>query len=321
MSHDGKWITGLTAPVELVEAARRVFQARLGIVRQQVTQMLHGEPSDIEAVHQLRVATRRAGASLELFADCVPPRRYKTARKLLRRLRRAAGAVRDWDVFTEMLGGWMQTQRPEAEQAGLDFLLGYSQGQRQAGLTALAKVLAKQAPRVPAVVADLIHSVQPPRDGAAQTLCESAQQHLRGLLTELDEAIHARPSDFEHLHQIRIIAKRLRYAIEIFADLYAPELREQLYPAIVQAQELLGSVNDSHVAVQRLATVQAEVAARLPSRSARLQPGLAALRAYHEARLGQAGAEFARWCDQWQSLIAQYPPTELLAVGLSLGSD
>lgn len=321
MACDGKWITGLTAPVELVEAAKRVFRVRLGVLSQQVSELLQGDMSDSEGVHQLRVATRRAGASLELFADCVPPRRYRATRKLLRRLRRAAGAIRDWDVFAQMLCKWIQTGRAESEQAGLDYLLGFAQGQRQAGFAALTHTLTKQSRRLPNVIADLLDSVGPPRDGAAQTLCESAQEHLKQLLGELEQATQSPPSDFEQLHQVRIVGKRLRYAIEIFADLYSPELREQLYPAIVQLQELLGSVNDSHVCVQRLSDIQSEFELRWPSRSARLRPGIEALRAHHEVRLGQASAEFAQWCRSWQQLTMHYPPTELLAVGVFSGGE
>src|SRR5207244_2166671 len=84
---------------------------------------------DIENVHQLRVATRRAAAALRIFLDCLPGRLHDKTRKALRGLRRAAGEARDWDVFFEHLKT-PAARAPVAQTRGLIFLLGYAHGQR-----------------------------------------------------------------------------------------------------------------------------------------------------------------------------------------------
>src|SRR5690242_19716355 len=100
---EGKWIPGLTPETPVVDAARRTLAARLAVVRHYLPLAAEHADKDIENVHQLRVATRRTAAALRMFAMCLPQKRAKTARKQLRRLRRAAGDARDWDVFLEML--------------------------------------------------------------------------------------------------------------------------------------------------------------------------------------------------------------------------
>ena len=51
---------------------------------------------------------------------------------------------------------------------------------------------------------------------------------------------------------MRILGKRLRYAMEMFADCFGPAFREELYPAVEQMQEILGRANEqSDVAVTR----------------------------------------------------------------------
>jgi CHAD domain-containing protein len=52
-------------------------------------------------------------------------------------------------------------------------------------------------------------------------------------------------------HRVRILGKRLRYAMEIFADCFPPEFNEQYYPTVEEMQEILGRANDSHVACER----------------------------------------------------------------------
>src|SRR5215831_7032142 len=96
---EGKWISDLAAETPLVDAARRVLSIRLEVVRDWLGLALREPDKDPEHVHQLRVGTRRAGAALEIFAPCLPEKVYDAARRHLRRLRRAAGAARDWDVF------------------------------------------------------------------------------------------------------------------------------------------------------------------------------------------------------------------------------
>src|SRR5690349_7794695 len=96
---DGKWITDLRADTPLPEAAQRVLAVRLEVVGHYLPRAVQEPDRDPEFVHQLRVGTRRADAALRIFRPCLPRKVYKKARRRLRELRRAAGAVRDWDVF------------------------------------------------------------------------------------------------------------------------------------------------------------------------------------------------------------------------------
>src|SRR5262249_20900183 len=101
--HDGKWIRELTAALPLADAARRVLAIRLATVHRALPLAIQDARRDIEHVHQLRVATRRARAALDIFIDCLPDGAYRAAKKELRKIRRAAGAARDWDVFLAAL--------------------------------------------------------------------------------------------------------------------------------------------------------------------------------------------------------------------------
>jgi len=99
---DGKWVSGLTAEMELVEAARRVLEVRLRVVGEYLPRVERADPTDTENVHQLRVATRRAGAALRIFKVCLPHKVARRAGQRLRRIRRAAGRGR----ATGTSSGW-----------------------------------------------------------------------------------------------------------------------------------------------------------------------------------------------------------------------
>src|SRR5438132_103344 len=72
----------------------------------------------------------------------------------------------------------------------------------------------------------------PSADHAGRTLLDLARPLLANLLRDLDTAAGQDLDDYAHLHQVRIAGKRLRYAMEVFGECFAPPFREELYPAV-----------------------------------------------------------------------------------------
>jgi CHAD domain-containing protein len=297
---EGKWISDLTADTALADAARRVLAVRLEVVRDYLRQALHESDKDPEYVHQLRVGTRRAGAALEIFALCLPDKAYQAARKQLRRVRRAAGEARDWDVFLLELHR-RHRQHVERDQPGLDFLLGYALAQRTAAQAHLQAASPKPPFEFQRFLAETVAAVRPPHpDDSPRRLLDLARPLLSTLLKELDQASACDLNDYDHLHRVRIAGKRLRYAMEVFADCFGPAFREQLYPAVEEMQEILGRANDSHVASQRVTALRAKLLQTAPEPWQRFKPGIEGLLRYHQRRLPKERRRFLRWWQRWQ---------------------
>ena len=127
---EGKWVTGLHPGMPADEAARVALSVRLSAVRHRLPPAAERAAEDVEHVHQLRVATRRAGAAVGIFRDLLPPKPRRAARTVLRAVNRAAGAARDWDVFQEMLAAPGAAPPSDGEAAG--FLAGYALRERVA---------------------------------------------------------------------------------------------------------------------------------------------------------------------------------------------
>jgi CHAD domain-containing protein len=58
---------------------------------------------EIERVHDMRVATRRLRAAMEVFEPCFPPKRFRKALKEVKALADALGERRDRDVQLEFI--------------------------------------------------------------------------------------------------------------------------------------------------------------------------------------------------------------------------
>ena len=307
---DGKWIEGLRADMPITEAAHRVLKARLGVVRERLPHALFEADKDPEHVHQLRVGTRRAAAAVGIFAGCLPAKRYGKIRKRLRKIRRAAGEARDWDVFLETLAA-LAGKTTAAQNPGLDFLAGYGTSQRAAAQTHLIEINQDKLKSFDELVDQTLTAVQEP-SGGARNLVDLAGPLLGKFLRELEQAAGRDLQPYEHLHQVRILGKRLRYAMEIFASCFAAPFREVYYPAVEEMQEILGLANDSFVARQRLEASRDQVKAARNAGWKRLQPGFQVLLRFHARRLPEQRKRFQKWWKEWQRSGAESAFADLL---------
>jgi CHAD domain-containing protein len=150
-------VPGLRPDTPYAEAAARVLAVRAQEVFDHADGVL--DTSDIERVHDMRVATRRLRAVLEIFGPALPRRDAAQALKDVKRLADALGARRDPDVHVEALervaAGLGQPDRPgvrslvaeiRAEQAeGNELLAAELQRARDTGLRERLVALAASA--------------------------------------------------------------------------------------------------------------------------------------------------------------------------------
>jgi len=251
---------GLEPTDSLAEAGRKVLSFHFG-------RMLSHEPgtrlgNDIEALHDMRVATRRMRAAFRVFSSGF---RQKTVKPLLVGLRataRALGQVRDLDVFIDKLQQYQQFL-PENEQAGLQLLLEtWSAKRDQARQEMLAYLDSKKYRRFKK---DFLKFVTTPGLGV-KPISDDKPYQLRylvpGLIYDRYEAVHAYETKLEKatpetLHQLRITFKQLRYALEFFGEILGEE-GERVIEAVKALQDHLGELNDAEVASHSLRDLLAE---------------------------------------------------------------
>jgi CHAD domain-containing protein len=79
------------------------------------------DTGDIEGVHDMRVATRRLRAVMEIFAVCFPPQQHRRALKEVKNLADVLGERRDPDVMIEGLEK-VATKLATTDRAGIRHL-------------------------------------------------------------------------------------------------------------------------------------------------------------------------------------------------------
>jgi hypothetical protein len=123
------------------EAMRSLIAARWKVVWRTIPAAIEG--SDIEAVHDVRVASRRLRAAMDVGAGCFPAKWFKPLHRAAKEITGALGEVRDRDVLLEALHA-ARAAAPLVEQPGIDRLIARVEGERtaaRAGMEAYLRAL------------------------------------------------------------------------------------------------------------------------------------------------------------------------------------
>ena len=113
-------IPDLTSEVPYAESAARIVSVRAAELTEHARGVL--DTGDIERVHDMRVATRRLRAALEIFEPCFPARPFREALREVKRLADALGERRDRDVAIAVLFAFNE-QMPGPDRRGVDSLI------------------------------------------------------------------------------------------------------------------------------------------------------------------------------------------------------
>ena len=129
-------IPGLEPDTRFGDAAALAIEVRAAEVFAHAEGVL--DIGDIEHVHDMRVATRRLRAALEVFAACFPSKEHQELLKEVKRLADALGERRDPDVAIEELGAISEEL---GSVRGLPSLVRELRAEQRRGNEALAKAL------------------------------------------------------------------------------------------------------------------------------------------------------------------------------------
>ncbi len=123
-------IPDLNCDAQFAEAAARVIALRAEELFEHSPGVL--DTGEIERVHDMRVATRRLRAAMEIFEPCFPAKPWRRALKRVKALADALGERRDPDVAIEFLSEFTGEVRGSDRDRLAVVIEGLRQDQREA---------------------------------------------------------------------------------------------------------------------------------------------------------------------------------------------
>jgi CHAD domain-containing protein len=139
-----KPIPDLTADDSYAEAAAKIVSVRASELTEHTQGVL--DTGDIERVHDMRVATRRLRAALEIFEPCFPAGPYHRALEDVKRLADALGERRDRDVAIASLHAF-NDQMPAPDRRGVASLIDRYRVEQEEANAGLAPLVEEQSLR------------------------------------------------------------------------------------------------------------------------------------------------------------------------------
>jgi CHAD domain-containing protein len=246
----------------LDEHLRSILEKRLAQLGDALEQARRARGAEsVEAVHDLRVASRRLRAFGVTFRELIPDKTRRRLEQKLKRVTRAVGALRDLDVQLELVEGRLGAAETELACGALEHLLellelrrakGYRRAERRLGAVQLGAI-SRHVHRASRAVSDGLSE----RDAEAYALSV-----LDGLVADAAEQMPTDGAeDPERLHRLRIDVKELRYALELFEPMLGARF-EALYARATALQEVLGAYHDLVVLAEVVTERRAELRER-----------------------------------------------------------
>jgi CHAD domain-containing protein len=267
---------------------------------------------DPEGVHDMRVLSRRLRSSINDFRPYL--RKGTLPRPKLRTIAARLGEVRDIDVALIALQQLRSKAKGPAAN-GIKSLAAELRMRRQAARTNLTAALQEQAiedfrKEFMAKLRAMLIVV--PNEPSPETYASPLAVSFRSLGSDI---ITARLKDFvshssclylpyqiRKLHELRILAKRLRYSMELFALCWGKEL-ELMAKEVAEMQTSLGELHDGDVWIQYLGARLKRSARKTTAETIDLESRAGStwlLKHFVAARSERYRDAVSRW-EQWQA--------------------
>lgn len=278
----------------------------------------------IDAVHDMRVATRRLRVAFRLFGGYYRRGVIRGLEQDLRKTGRTLGAARDLDVFNKTARLYLRAL-PKQQRSDLDPLLVNWKRSRQVAHRDLVQYF--DSARYRRFIEELGEFLNTPGAGVAAGAADPPApvqvRHVLGsTLWQRYEAVRAyevvlSAAPPATLHALRIECKYLRYTLEFFQEVLGPGAAP-LIRQVIAVQDHLGEIQDAEVAGQLLAEYLAKAYRAQVAVSAAEAVDLDGVTRYLAQRRGHSRQMTATFPQVWKQIDSAKFRRRLAAVAALL---
>ena len=245
-------------PASLLPILAKAIDEELALAERAATEPTAANADDI---HDLRVATRRLRAGLELWLASSPGKKLDRSRKTLRRLGRRLGSLRETDVNLLQLRELVPPNSAISLSVAVEFALASETRRRRRRASSLDKELRRVD--LPDLSRDIRSEIEDALDSSPGPipLDAVARKELAERVPRL-EALLGRAllhPTRKGLHLLRIELKKFRYSAELCSPAYDGRRFPQLLKRLKSVQDALGLVQDTNALHLRIAKLRANL--------------------------------------------------------------
>jgi CHAD domain-containing protein len=252
---------------------------------------------DSEYIHRMRVASRRLRAALPLFRPCFPSKQYRRWMQEITNITRALGEARDTDVQITFLSKY-EKKRTGKFNSGSKKTTGVVPVTAPAIQYLASRLQKKRTTLQSKVIAALLeleksHVIEEMHDTFSNYLSARQRVQKKSLVhgispvaaLRIEKRMHAmlsyeqwipNPDAVAEHHATRIAAKKLRYTMEVYGQVYRLGLKKIL-ARVKKVQEILGDLHDCDVWIDQVTLLLLQERALLRSPGTTKRPDAATI--------------------------------------------
>jgi CHAD domain-containing protein len=252
---------------------------------------------DSEYIHRMRVASRRLRAALPLFRPCFPDKQYRRWMQEITNITRALGEARDTDVQITFLSKYEKKRAGKRNSPGNKTTVAVT-ATAPATRYLASRLLKKRTTLQSKVISALLELeksgiIEEMRDTFGNYLAVNRRVQKKSLVygispvaaLRIEKRMHAllsyeqwipNPDAVAEHHATRIAAKKLRYTMEVYGQVYRLGLKKIL-TRVKKVQEILGDLHDCDVWIDQVTLLLLQERALLRSPGTSKRPDAATI--------------------------------------------
>lgn len=237
--------------VSILDLGRERIDQHFSLMMLSEAETLEGV--DIEALHIMRVASRRLRVAISVFGKTLKDPIPSDIQSYLRETGHKLGAVRDFDVLLQIIEEDLKVKSPE-ERAALQDIVQFCERERSLLRREMVAHINSEPYRQ---FKDFFRTMRAQQSLRPESEINqiSAISFARAAIRKKQRAVLSpdklsREIPIESLHRIRIAIKKLRYTVEFFMEPLALDAAEYL-ERLRLIQDQLGMIHDIHYLIHQ----------------------------------------------------------------------
>lgn len=237
-----RWAIDLDPGMHSGKAARHVLNNRFAAIRAAAETTIKKNEHDTDALRRLRVATRRGAEAIGAFSAITDEESSKRTIRRLKKIRREAGAVRDYDLMLASLRTLQDNPPTKQTLPAIEHCLEHAPSHRDKAYLRFLDSTPKRAAKFETDSATLLESIRDKASGSPLSALASP------IFAGFSDRLHRITAQeiLEDPHQLRIELKKLKYTLEIFIGCASDkDVMLTAHADLARAQDMLGEMNDA----------------------------------------------------------------------------
>jgi len=195
-------------------------------------------------IHRMRIATRKLESLLRLFKFAISKKLFCKVNKLLGKIRKKAGTIRNHQLFLKNIDKATFSDRKLKKS-----FTTHIQKNIRCSKAEFCDFAKKHKSKLLVLLKEVNLQIKTLQLRKCQKIKRSK---IRGFKKRVEAAIRNKQIRFKEIHEMRITAKKLRYQLEILSEIHSNKNDQSAIKQLRKLQKVFGRITDQKLFIRHM---------------------------------------------------------------------